>query len=150
MKYLLKSSIVAAAALISFSASAHDDMSGVVKARHDIMNYIASNMRTLSQMRQGQIEYNAPNVRNTAIAIAVMAKSLPYLFPKDSINDAGSKASDRIVENPEGFFEFVLDLEEAALTLAEAAHLEKDLDSIDRSISELGATCRNCHSEFRK
>ena len=60
----------------------------------------------------------------------------------------GSRAKDEIWANWDDFLEKYGALKAAADALSDAAH-EGDMEGVQAAMSEVGSSCRGCHSDYR-
>ena len=141
--------IVAVAAAAIFASSlvaAHDQgVEGPVEARHAIMKYLGSQMRSLGMMAQGASEFDSSHAKSVGGAMHAMALSIPYLFIDESRWMEGTKASPAIFSDWDGFTAEASKLGDAAAKVA-AATSAGDLSAAFRDLS---GTCQSCHSQFR-
>ena len=137
----------ALALLVSLPALAHDGVQNpAVMARMEGMSGIAQSMKTLGQMSKGALDFDADIARKAAESAAQHAAMIPDLFAEPE-DDPKSEALPAIWENFDRFSALAADLENAALTAAQTISAPGDLKA---AMQSLGATCKSCHSEFRK
>ena len=132
--------------LWSASATALD-AEGVIEARQGLMAYIGSNMRTVSGMARGQIEFNEQFVKTFGQSVSAISKALPHLFPEGSGKESGirTEADDLIFSDVEGFPFAAAELGDAATRLSVA----QSSGQLAEAVSSLGQTCSSCHSRYR-
>ncbi|MGI9364213.1 MAG: c-type cytochrome [Rhizobiaceae bacterium] len=129
-------------------AMAHSGATGIVKTRMDQMMEIGEAMKTIGQMIQGKIAFDAKAARIAANAVAENAKAIPDLFPHGS-NKAPSEAVAAIWENWEEFKTLASEMEKDASTLSDAAGSASNAQALQPMFGQLGKTCSSCHSKFR-
>ena len=159
---------VAAGALATAGVFAHDDdLTGVAKQRHDLMESMADAMQSMSGMVRGTQPYDVDKMREMAGKIAKSAGDLTSLFPEGSLTE-GSDALPAIWEDWDRFASLASNLSEAANALAEAADTppappsaappdpaagdageEPALDA-GTGLFKVGMSCKACHDDFRK
>lgn len=153
---------------------AHTGATGVVKERMDAMSSMAKAMRSLSQFMSGAVPYNSEVIRAAATSIAKQSgDAMVELFPKGS-GGHPSEALDNVWTEREEFTRLANRLQTASLLLemvATKGHSTGDFDNellqsilngdvpptldlavglpVKSLISEMGQTCRMCHSRFR-
>ncbi len=142
--------IVFVATIVAVSSAAHvQNMSAAMPeifARHHVMEFIGSHMRVLSQQASGKLPFSKEETRTSSNAIAVVALTIPYLFPDESIVGQSTDAMDSILMNRDDFTSKANDLWMAATALSEVA----DVEQLKAGLGPVGQTCRSCHSAYRK
>ena len=131
--------------LTGFSAAAQSPIASI-EARQAIMQFVGSNMRTLSGIQRGRTEFNAETVRGTGQAMAVMLMAFPNLFPEGTETGGSTDALPAIFENRDEFRDAAFELEAAARRLSGIGNEEQ----FGELFAGVGATCQSCHSRFRK
>jgi cytochrome c556 len=118
-----------------------------VEDREALMKANAKAMGGLSSYVKGEKPFDAQDVMAQLTKLSQDAQALdnPALWPAGS--DAGSEASPKIWEDPEGF--------QAALakfksdTAAAVAAAPADVDALKAQIGAIGSNCASCHQAFR-
>ncbi|MEP4378494.1 MAG: cytochrome c [Alphaproteobacteria bacterium] len=112
----------AAAVLLSTSlALAHGGATGIVKERMDLMDSVGKSMKIITEMFQGEKNYEATAVRDAAQSIGSHGgEQLTRLFPEGSIQGP-SESLPAIWQNWERFSELSEDLTRYANALAAVA-----------------------------
>lgn len=137
----------ALALLVSLPALAHDGVQNpAVMARMEGMSGIAQSMKTLGQMAKGALDFDAEIARQAAESAAQHAAMIPDLFAEPE-DDPKSEALPAIWENFDRFSAIAADLEKAALAASQTISAPRDLGS---AMQSMGASCKSCHSDFRK
>lgn len=139
----------AVATLISLASvtGAHSDASNpAVQARMDVMKTIAAQTRTLGNMAQGKVEFDAEAAKTAATTLASAAAQVPEVFeaPED---DPESEAKPIIWEQWDDFTAKAMMLETAA---TDAAGSITDVASIGAAMGAIGGSCKACHSTYRE
>ena len=144
---MMKRSFLAAAIIFASAAAAGHGQTpdNAVKARQEIMSFIGSQMRTLSGMARGSVEFDADRAKLIGSALVPMAAALPNLFPVGSETGSNTEAAPAIFEDVEGFMVQSAALLNAARSLAAAANAGQ----FEEAFGELSGTCRSCHSKYR-
>lgn len=108
------------------------------------MEAIARHTDVLGNMVTGKTGFDAARAREAADAIAAQADRLPSLYAQP-ISDAESEASPAIWENWSDFTAIAADMGAAADSLETGSAQE-----LRAGLGALGATCRGCHTRYRK
>ncbi|MBO6784804.1 MAG: cytochrome c [Alphaproteobacteria bacterium] len=114
---------VAALGLIGSAGlvSGHGGATGIVKERMDLMVSVGKAMKTITDMIQGETEFDAETLRESANFIAAHGgEQMSRLFPEDSI-EGPSEALPAIWQDWERFSALAEDLRVFAGALAQAA-----------------------------
>ena len=128
-------------------ALAHADVENpTVKARMMAMTTIVENMRTLGGMAKGAAVFDLEQAKAALADIKRTAKTVPGLFKSDEMHPK-SEALPLIWSNFADFTAKSEALEDAA---AQSLASFSSKDYLVPSIRALGATCRSCHSTYRK
>ena len=144
---MMKRSFLAAAIIFASAAAAGHGQTpdNAVKARQEIMSFIGSQMRTLSGMARGSVEFDADRAKLIGSALVPMAAALPNLFPVGSETGSNTEAAPAIFDDMDGFTVQSALFLDAATSLAGAANA----DQFAAAFGEFSGTCRSCHSKYR-
>lgn len=143
MRYIALGTVLIAAT----AALAHQGVQNpAVMARMAAMSAISKNMKTLGMMARGSAEFDAKAARAAAAAIASHAAAIPGLFEANE-TDPGSEARPEIWTNFEDFSARASELESIAVGLSTSISAPEDLGP---AMSNLGSSCRSCHSAYRE
>jgi cytochrome c556 len=94
---------LALSGMVHFDASAHKGAKGVVKHRMHVMKGMGDNMKSLKQMFDGEIPYEAAKAEAAAASIEKHGgAALTKMFPKGSMQKP-TEATPKIWENWESF-----------------------------------------------
>ena len=122
------------------------DERGMIDSRQGLMAYIGSNMRTLSQMAKGDIEFNRDYVRAVGASVSAIAAALPHLFQEGTGKELGDTEADAsIFSDLEGFTAQANELGAAARAVAASA----DVSEFAANFPSMAGTCSSCHSQYR-
>ena len=114
------------------------------KARHEAMEQVGDNMKTLGKMARGQAPFDAAVVATSAKTIKQRLDEAATLFPAGS--DKGeTKAKPEIWSDRATFDKIMKDSQAAAAALAEV----KDEAAFRPAMGALGQNCKACHDKFR-
>ena len=141
-RYFFAAAIIFASAVSAGHSQTPDN---AIKARQEIMSFIGSQMRTLSGMARGSVEFDADRAKLIGSALVPMAAALPNLFPAGSETGSNTEAAPAIIDDMEGFTVQSAALSNAARSVAAAANA----DQFAEAFGELSGTCRSCHSKYR-
>lgn len=140
---LVTKALVGCLALCATVAVAADATDPGVKARQELMDVIGMNMKTLGDMAGGKSAFDAAAADAAKVAIIAAAVEIPNVFgPK--AEDPKSKAKPEIWTEFEDFKKDAKELEEAAAGLDVAS-----VDTLKATMGNVGAVCKDCHTEFR-
>ena len=134
-----------AVAVTATMALGHSGATGVVKERMDAMSSIAANMKSVSQMLRGSVDFDSASVAAAMQEISQHAAMLPHQFPEGT-DAAPSEAAPSIWTDTEGFNAIFHDLEMSA---AEIASLADDKAAVQQGFGKVAATCKACHADYR-
>lgn len=137
---------LAAIAITSATAVlAHQGASGIVKERMDAMGSIAANVKSVSQMLRGSLDYDPAAVQAAMEAISAHAATLPEKFPEGT-DHAPSEAAPTIWTDTDGFNAIFAELEGAA---AATALVADDKAAVQQGFGVVAKTCKSCHATYR-
>ena len=122
------------------------DARGMIDSRQGVMSYIGSNMRTLSRMARGDLEFNRDYVRAVGGAVSMISAAFPHLFQEGTGKElGGTEADDSIFSDLEGFTAKANELGAAARAVAASA----DASELAANFPAMAGTCSSCHSQYR-
>lgn len=148
-------------------AYADEDLAGVAKERHDLMEGLAGAIGPMADMVRGIQPYDADRMRELAATIANSGgDALTSLFPEGSYDPAGD-ALPAIWEDWDRFTTLAGNLVDAANAVAAAADNppgppsagppdpaagggEPQAMDAGMAVIQLGMSCGACHDDFRK
>lgn len=113
--------------------------------RASLMTSLQSHMRALSALVEGDVAYMG-HLQMHATAIHAIATMTGEAFPEGTAE--GSRASEDIWTNWDAFTEKVRMLQDGAAAL-DAAAQAGDRAGVEAARSEVQASCRSCHTDFR-
>lgn len=126
------------------TAIAHAEVQNpVVKARMEAMKAIGGNMKTISQMAKGEMDFDAAKAGDATAAIADTAAKVPTLFEAPE-TDPEAEAKPAIWEDFDDFTKKAMATEAAA-----RAADTSSLDALRASLGQIGGTCKACHDDYR-
>lgn len=133
--------------LVATAAFAHKNVKNpAVMARMEAMSAIAANMKTLGNFAKGATPFEATKARAAAQSIAGHAAETAQLFAIQE-DDPKSEALPSIWQNLDDFLSKSKELETLATQYSTSIETLTDVKS---AMSALGATCKSCHSDYRK
>ena len=119
--------------------------SEAVKARTKAMSEISDNMRNLSLMLKGQVDFDLVSAKSAIQNIEKLAAKTPTLFEIEAV-DPHAEAKPEIWSNYEDFVEKALTLQTVATAASRSLVSEEGLKDV---IMSMGKTCKSCHSLYR-
>lgn len=150
-----KTSFVSAAALaLSFAmpASAQMTVEDQIEARQAAYQFMSWNMGKIkAQAVDGEVEFNADQMKAAANAIAAVANSgMGALYSPDSTLDKAknTRLKPEFFEQPEKAREVGMNFGREANKLQEVA-ASGDKAALARQFAAVGETCKACHDNFR-
>ena len=149
---LLTAQIAVFMTFSSISAIAHSDEGGdierAVEYRQGVMNILGWNMKSISGMLKGKMEYDAEKIKTHAHDIASVA-SLDIMsgFPEDSEHEDSAALAD-IWMDFENFEQKMADFRTAAEAMNTAAQ-SGDKAAVGNAMQGLGKSCKGCHKPFK-
>ena len=147
---LLIGMVCAAVAAVGVSprAHAHQNATGVVKERMDLMKEMGVRTKAIGRMLKGKTSLDPEFVREAAIFIGAASSSFRDMFPPGSDQKPTETLPAVWSEWPR--FESSLDeLSETAAELEEAAK-DADEEAILRGFVNVAKACKSCHERFRE
>ena len=122
------------------------DERGMIDSRQGLMSYIGSNMRTLSRMARGDLEFNRDYVSAFGGSVSAIAAAFPHLFQEGTGKELGDTEADAsIFSDLEGFTAQANELGAAARAVAASA----DASELAANFPSMAGTCTSCHSQYR-
>jgi cytochrome c556 len=140
--------IVAACGLaITTLALAHEQATGVVKERMDLMKRQRDDMKLIGDMAKGKTKFDPAKAAEAARDIVETSHKIPELFPKGSAGHP-SEAKEEIWAEWDSFTAKVDDLGHAADALVAS------LDGVPGNewkpaFQKVGEACKACHKSYR-
>ena len=130
-------------------ALAHEEATGVVKERMDLMDRQKDDMKVIGDMIKGKTPFDAAKAAEAAGDIGVTAKKIHELFPEGSGGEENkSDALPSIWKNWDRFTANADDLGSAAEALATALGDSANQDW-KAAFQKVGEACKSCHEDFR-
>ncbi len=127
------------------AALAHGGVTNpAVMARMEAMSTIAAEVKALTLMARGEVDFDAGEVAARMKAIAATGTEVPVLFEAPE-TDPKSEASPAIWASYPEFAMRAAAMVEAARAGAAAA----DAFALDEALGALGQTCKSCHGSFK-
>lgn len=133
---------------VGSAAFAHSGATGIVKERMDKMGEVASKMKVIARMLNGQLDFDPAVLEASAAEIADHASSFEPLFPEGSVSPP-SEARPRIWTRWDDFRDQFATMEARAGSLADEAASAEDPSDLKNTFVRLGNTCKSCHQDFR-
>lgn len=134
---------------IAGAAYAHSGATGIVKERMDKMGEVASGMKVIARMLNGQVEFDPAVLEASASEIADHASGFAPLFPEGSVSSP-SEARPRIWTRWDEFIDHFSTMEARAVSLADQAASVEDPSDLKGAFGQLADTCKSCHQDFRQ
>jgi cytochrome c556 len=135
--------------LVMFSISlafAHEEATGVVKERMDLMDTQKEAMKVIGAMAKGTAAFDASKAAAAASEIENTAKKIPELFPEGT----GGAPSEAKPEVWEKWAEFTADADELVKASNElVATLESESPKWKAKFKGVIDACKTCHKTFR-
>ena len=131
---------------------AHEDSTGTVKERMQLMNNLGEAMKAFSLILRAQNNYNIESLSSIIGKIKDHSgENLTKLFLEKSM-DITSRANPSILDSWPDFSRIASDL------FNESERLERRLESSEqlifnevvKSFRSIAKTCKNCHTQFRR
>ncbi len=137
--------------LLTVTASAHKDATGIVKHRMDSMSEMGDAMKTMADMVKGKSKYDQSIIQDSAITLSGHSEKILEYFPDtdDSRNAETSDALPAIWKSWDRFTELSKGLEDVVDDLNQAA-LSDDKRILRLAFSKTAKACSACHDDFRK
>ncbi len=137
-----------AAAVAGGAVSAHENATGVVKERMDMMDKLGDSMKALKSLVRGKSDLDSGRVIELAEEIREMSNHIGAKFPEGS-NEMPSEALPAIWEDWDRFNGLITRMRDESARLGAVA-AEGDRRSVLKQFIALGKTCKSCHTDFRQ
>ncbi|MCB1338493.1 MAG: cytochrome c [Maritimibacter sp.] len=134
--------VIGTAGTAVFAAAMDPD----VQARQEVMGMIGANMKTIGEMAQGKIAFDAAAAQAAFATIAENAAKVPTVFETESNTDPESEARDDIWMNWEDFVTKATALQSAA----EAGAGVDSPEALGAAMGPLGGACKDCHTLYKE
>ncbi|ODR98029.1 hypothetical protein AUC68_11020 [Methyloceanibacter methanicus] len=131
---------------LPFALAAHEEATGVVKERMDVMDTQKDAMKVLGDMAKGKVPFDAAKAAAAAAEIETTAAKIPELFPEGTVGHP-SEAKPEIWTQWDKFTGDAEGLETAAAALKTA--LEGDAPEWQAKFKGVVDACKTCHKTFR-
>jgi cytochrome c556 len=118
----------------------------VVAKRLELMKALGPSLKAVSQMLNGQSEFDGAAAEQAMRKVEDHGKQLPALFPEGS--HVGTRASELIWQEFDQFSALYADLEAAGRAGAEAA-AANDVEGVRAALDAVGKACGSCHEKYR-
>jgi cytochrome c556 len=120
-----------------------------VKQRMDKMSDVASQMKAIARMLNGQHDFEPSVLEASAKRIAEHAAGFEALFPVGS-GSRPSEARPRMWTRWDDFRDQFGRMEKRAASLADQVAAASEPSDLKPSFGRLGETCKSCHQDFRQ
>ena len=117
-----------------------------IKYRQSVFTVMDNSFGKISAVVKGEVPYNKDDVAKNAAIVAMMS-TLPW--QAFGPGTEGGKAQSDIWSDSAKFKAASEKMQLAAVDLNKAAQ-SGDLESIKKAFGATGASCKNCHDDFRK
>ena len=117
-----------------------------IKYRQSVFTVMGNSFGKISAVVKGEVPYNKDDVAKNAAIVAMMS-TLPW--QEFGPGTEGGKAQSDIWSDSAKFKAASEKMQLAAVDLNKAAQ-SGDLESIKKAFGATGASCKNCHDDFRK
>ena len=117
-----------------------------IKYRQSVLTVMGNSFGKISAVVKGEAPYNKDEVAKNAAIVAMMS-TLPW--QAFGPGTEGGKAQPDIWSDNAKFKAASEKMQLAAVDLNKAAQ-SGDLESIKKAFAATGASCKNCHDDFRK
>jgi cytochrome c556 len=132
------------------AAPARGNVAAVMHARHEGMEVIGRNSKTLHR----ELDGNSPNIatiRASAAQLAGLARQASGWFPVGTGPNVGRTGAKLEIWRPENRADFARKLaafQRSAQTMR-AMTTGNDIDGMRAAYADLGGTCKACHDKYR-
>jgi len=141
----LKLALVFLAAFVTMAA-AHEDATGVVKERMDLMEEQKAAMKVIGDMAKGKVPLDTKEAAEAALIIEVTAKKIPELFPEGTVGYP-SEAKPEIWTQ---WHKFEGDADALAVAAKNLAAVLEANDGVWKAkFKDVIDACKACHKTFR-
>ncbi len=139
--------LAAAPLTLADRSEAHEEATGVVKERMDLMETQKDAMKVIGAMAKGQVPFEAGAAASAAKEIETTSKEIPDLFPEGT-GGHPSEAKPEVWTQWDKFTGDADGLETAAKDLAMA--LEGEAPDWKAKFKGVIDACKTCHKTFRE
>jgi cytochrome c556 len=150
MMKLQKFVLAGAVTVLAFGTSAafaqFQNAEKAIEYRQSVMTVIGTHFGRIGAVVKGAAPYNKDDVSKNAEIVAMMS-SLPW--QAFGPGTEGGKAKPEVWSESAKFKAAAEKMQLAVVDLNKAAQ-SGDLESIKKSFSAAGATCKGCHDDFKK
>jgi len=130
---------------VSSTATAHSGASGIVKERMDGFKAAKQSMKVLKSAVRSQ---DFSTMSSEAQSLQTWFSDLERYFPKGT-NAKPSEALDIIWQEFDRFSGIAQQSRDASAALLQAAQQQDSSAAMD-AFSDLGASCKSCHDDYRE
>lgn len=127
-------------------ALAHEEATGIVKERMDLMDRQKDDMKIIGLMAKGKTPFDGPKAAAAAKDIEETSAKIPDLFPEGT-DGHPSEAKPEIWAEWDEFTGNAKSLGEAAAALAAA--FDAGPDDWKAKFQDVSKACKTCHENFR-
>jgi cytochrome c556 len=145
-KILLASTATVLTISAGFAFAQFQKAEDAIKYRQSAFTVMANSFGKISAVVKGEAPYNKDEVARNAAIVAMMS-TLPW--QAFGPGTEGGKAESDIWSNNAKFKAASEKMQLAVADLNKAAQ-SGDLDSIKKAFGVAGASCKNCHDDFKK
>ena len=145
-KILLASAATILSLSAGFAVAQFQKPEDAIKYRQSTFTVMANSFGKINAVVKGDASFNKDEVAKNAAIVAMMS-TLPW--QAFGPGTEGGKAESDIWSNSAKFKAASERMQLAAVDLNKAAQ-SGDLDSIKKAFGATGASCKNCHDDFRK
>jgi cytochrome c556 len=145
-KILLASTATILSLSAGFAFAQFQKPEDAIKYRQSAFTVMANSFGKINAVVKGDVPFNKDEVAKNAAIVAMMS-TLPW--QAFGPGTEGGKAESDIWSNSAKFKAASERMQLAAVDLNKAAQ-SGDLDSIKKAFGATGASCKNCHDDFRK
>lgn len=124
-------------------------ISEMIEARQDGFEDIGGAFKTINdELKKGEPDVTA--IQSAAATVESLSQDVGDWFPEETGASSGveTEALDSIWEDPEGFEAAIAKFQTAASGLNTAAETG-EVEAIQAAFKDAGATCKNCHDNYR-
>ncbi len=124
-------------------------ISEMIEARQEGFEDIGGSFKTINdELKKGEPDVAA--IQSAAATVETLSQDVGEWFPEGTGMSSGveTEALDAIWEDPEGFEAAIAKFQTAAGELNTAAE-SGDVEVIQASFKDAGASCKNCHDNYR-
>ena len=137
--------LLAATLLLCSAATAHEEATGIVKERMDLMERQRDDMKIIGDMAKEKTPFDAAKAGAAARDIGETSKKIPELFPEGS-GGHPSEALPSVWQDFDRFSKLAGDLETKAQALDQAIAGGGDWKPQFHAVTD---GCKACHQDFR-